>query len=44
MDKGVGDATVDGESISDDSVYGSGSNVIDIDGGIGSIHINFKEE
>lgn len=43
LDKGIGDAMLDGKSMSDDSVYGSGENQIDIDGGIGAIHIQFEE-
>ena len=44
VDKGVGNATLDGKSIRDDSVYGDGQNRIDIDGGIGSVDIEFEEE
>ena len=42
LDKGIGDATVDGMVLGDGSVYGSGGNRIDIDGGIGSISIRFQ--
>ncbi|MBE5938203.1 MAG: DUF4097 domain-containing protein [Lachnospiraceae bacterium] len=44
LDKGLGDATIDGQSMSDDSVFGTGDNRINIDGGIGSIDIDFKED
>lgn len=44
LDKGAGGATLDGKSMRDDSVYGSGQNHIDIDGGVGSIDIEFEEE
>ena len=44
LDKGVGNATLEGESMSDDSVYGAGPNQIDIDGGVGNIRIQFQEE
>ena len=43
IDKGVGSATLDGMAMADDSVYGGGENRIDIDGGVGSVRINFKE-
>lgn len=43
LDKGIGDATLEGEQMNDDSVYGSGENFIDIDGGIGAIRIDFAE-
>ncbi|MGM9641964.1 MAG: DUF4097 family beta strand repeat-containing protein [Eubacteriales bacterium] len=43
IDKGIGDATLAGEHMNDDSTYGSGSNFIDIDGGIGAIRIDFAE-
>ena len=44
LDKGLGDATIDGQSMSDDSIFGTGDNRINIDGGIGSIDIDFKED
>lgn len=43
IDKGIGEASLDGESMTDGGVYGDGSNEISIDGGIGSIRINFTE-
>ena len=43
VDKGIGEARIDGESVSDGSVYGAGENRIDIDGGIGSLRIAFSE-
>ena len=42
LDKGVGNATIDGSNMKDNNTYGTGINKIDIDGGIGSIDINFK--
>ncbi len=39
VDKGLGDITVNGTSIS--GTYGNGENVIDIDNGIGSVNITF---
>ena len=41
IDKGIGEANLDGESMRDGSVYGAGKNRIEIDGGIGEININF---
>lgn len=43
LDKGIGQATFEGESMKDDSVYGSGENFIEIDGGVGAIKIEFSE-
>ena len=42
IDKGIGNATIDGENMKDDSTYGTGIDSLDIDGGIGSIDIEFK--
>lgn len=42
LDKGVGNATIDGYNMKDNNTYGMGINKIDIDGGIGSIDINFE--
>lgn len=42
LDKGIGEATLEGESMRDDSVYGFGDNQIEIDGGIGELHITFQ--
>ncbi|MDD7024010.1 MAG: hypothetical protein PUI37_04005, partial [Oscillospiraceae bacterium] len=44
MDKGIGEARLEGESMRDDSVYGAGRNRIEIDGGIGEISIDFSED
>lgn len=41
VDKGLGSIKIDGKEITDNKVYGDGENYIDIDGGIGSIDINF---
>lgn len=40
--KGIGTITIDGEGISGDTVYGNGENYIKIEGGIGSIRVNFE--
>ena len=44
LDKGIGEAKLEGESMRDDSVYGTGKNRIEIDGGIGQIHIDFSND
>lgn len=44
VDKGLGNVTLDGQKLEIDRVYGTGKNYLDIDGGIGSIKIDFKEE
>ncbi len=42
VDKGVGNVTVDGHSMSDGAVYGTGGNRLSVDGGIGSIKVDFN--
>lgn len=42
LDKGIGEATLDGIKMGDDSVYGAGNNTIEIDGGVGELKIIFK--
>lgn len=42
LDKGVGEATIDGMSLGDNSVYGTGDNRIDVDGGVGELNISFQ--
>ena len=44
VDKGLGNVTLNGQKLEIDRVYGTGKNYLDIDGGIGSIKIDFKEE
>lgn len=44
VSKGLGNVTLDGQKLEMDRVYGTGENYLDIDGGIGEIKINFKEE
>ena len=41
VNKGIGTATLNGEKIKNDLYYGEGSNIINIDGGIGNISINY---
>lgn len=42
LNKGIGQTTIDGKNIKDNNTYGTGINKLDIDGGIGSINIDFK--
>ena len=42
LDKGLGDAKIDGESISNGGIYGTGENTVDVDGGVGAIKITFR--
>ena len=42
VDKGLGSITIDGTK-KDEGTYGEGENKIHIDGGIGSINVNFKD-
>lgn len=44
LDKGLGSTTIDGNKMNDDTTYGTGSNRLDIEGGIGSINIEFTKE
>lgn len=43
LNKGLGNATINGEKIKDSTYSGNGINLIDIDGGIGNIEIEIKE-
>lgn len=43
LDKGLGNATLEGEEMNDGSTYGGGENRIEIDGGVGSIQIDFED-
>ena len=42
LDKGIGEATLNGKDMFDGGVYGTGENRIDIDGGVGSIRIQLE--
>lgn len=42
LDKGVGKAYIDGKEAASEETFGSGSNFLDIDGGIGEISIAFE--
>lgn len=43
IEKGIGNVTVDGTSVSNIKGQGSGNNSIEVSGGIGAIHLKFKE-
>lgn len=43
LDKGIGDATVDGEKANDGDVFGDGENELTIDSGVGKVEIDFAE-
>lgn len=43
LDKGLGSATLDGKSMSDEGVYGNGKNRISVDGGVGRLRIQFED-
>ncbi len=43
IEKGIGNITVDGTSVSNTKNFGNGSNFIEVHGGIGAIHIQFKK-
>lgn len=43
IEKGIGNITVDGTDVSDTKEQGTGPHRIEIDGGIGAIHLNFEE-
>lgn len=40
---GIGAIRVDGEKLTDDGVTGNGKNIVEIDGGIGTVKIDFAE-
>ncbi len=44
MNRGLGEATFDGEHMKDDVWYGEGTNRIDMDGGVGKIAIIFEKK
>lgn len=43
VEKGVGDATVDGQAIKNDAVCGTGETEVEISGSIGSINVRFTQ-
>lgn len=40
--KGIGAVSIDGQSISDDSAYGDGENIIKLNCGVGSVKVDFE--
>lgn len=42
INKGLGNATLNEETMKNDTYYGTGSNLINIDGGVGNIKINYS--
>ena len=43
IEKGIGNITVDGASVSNIKEQGNGNNSIEVSGGIGAINLKFKE-
>lgn len=43
IEKGLGSITVDGQPVSDYNSSGSGQTDVEIEGGIGAIHLNYRE-
>ena len=41
--KGLGNITLDGQTIESNKDYGNGKNYLDIDGGVGEIKIDFRD-
>ena len=44
LEKGLGNITVDGKTVSDYGSSGNGTNEVEINGGIGAINVEFKEQ
>ena len=44
VEKGIGNITVDGKTVTDFGSSGNGQNHIEIEGGVGAINLNFKEK
>ena len=44
LEKGIGNISVDGDNISGNSNIGNGINEVEIHGGIGAIHVKFKDK
>lgn len=43
VSKGIGEATVNGQNVSNNEIFGNGENRIDISGGIGEVNVKFAE-
>lgn len=44
ISKGIGSISLDGKDLKDEEKVGTGSSLVKIDGGVGSIEIKMKEE
>lgn len=44
VSKGLGSVTLDGKKLEIDRIYGTGENYLSVDGGIGEIKIDSKEQ
>ena len=44
IDKGIGNITVDGKTVTDFGSSGNGQNHIEIEGGVGAVNLKFKEK
>ena len=43
VDKGIGNVEINGESVDAETTVGNGDNIIDIDGGVGNINVDFRK-
>lgn len=43
VEKGLGSVKIDGKDVSDGEVFGNGANRINVEGGVGSVDISYKE-
>ncbi|MBQ9839934.1 MAG: hypothetical protein IJO56_10670, partial [Oscillospiraceae bacterium] len=43
LEKGLGNISIDGVNVSDYGSSGNGTNKVEINGGVGSINVEFKE-
>ena len=43
VDKGIGSIKFNGESVDAETTVGNGDNIIDIDGGVGNINVDFRK-
>ncbi len=43
VEKGIGEIRIDGKSVKNDSTYGNGSSIVNIEGGIGTINVSLKK-
>lgn len=44
IDKGVGEATLEGSKMHDGKTYGTGNTAVEIDGGVGELNVRFEEQ